>query len=102
MANSWAFPALWAGLTIIAKLFAMGFEALTALSGIVAGAVARLFRGVISDISGLQSAGQWNQPPGSTEITRQLNDKIRRCAIADRDLVMSCIFGVIGFLQPAA
>ena len=78
MANAWAFPALWAGLTIIAKLFAMGFEALSALGWIVAGAVARAFRGVISDISGLQSASQWNQLPGSTGITRQLNSKIRR------------------------
>jgi hypothetical protein len=102
MANAWAFPALWAGLKIIAKLFATGFEALIALSGIVAGAVARLFRGVASDINRLQSASQWNQIPGSTEITQQLNSKIRRWAIAGRRFVMSCIFGVIGFLQPAA
>jgi hypothetical protein len=75
MANAWAFPALWAGLTIIAKLFAIGFEALTALFWIVAGAVARLFRGVISDISGLQRASQWNQIPGRTEITQKLNTR---------------------------
>ena len=102
MANAWAFSALWAGLTFIARVFAMGFVALTALLEVAAGVVGRLSGGVISDVGGLQNAIQRNQFPGSTEITRQLNGEIRRWAIADRGIVCSCFFGVTGSLQPAA
>ena len=102
MANAWAFSALSAGLAFIAKLIAIEFEVITELPEIAVGTVGRLITDVISDAGGLQTANQRNQFPGSTEFTRQLNGDIRRCAIADRGFVMSCIFGVIGFLQPAA
>ncbi|MGA8087296.1 MAG: hypothetical protein WA766_07565 [Candidatus Acidiferrales bacterium] len=102
MTNAWALSALWVGLALAATLRANWLRISTALSEIVVGTVAQMIVGVIRGIGGLHSATPQNQLPSGTKITRQLNKKQRRCAIADLGFAMSCVFGAIGLLQPAA
>jgi len=101
MANAWALSALWVGLALVA-LLAMRFKVSTAISKIVVVTVGPSSIGVICGLGGLHCATPQNQFPSCTKFTRQLNKKLRRCAIADLGFARWSDFCAIGLLQPTA